>query len=188
MRKIFYIILFVGVFTDISAQQTTQDSIKHSIIGLLKWHKVNYLNDPSPKRYPIIKDVVISKKLKKQAVDKMGVEKHLDFFRSSKFLSEIYINNLRGYFYEIDKILIKSPSVSIGSVVKIDGLDLDFVLQTFEPEEILNHIDEGKLDEVLVLENKAIVKFNISSTYTKMLFTLTKEKDHWLIDYIGYYP
>ncbi len=95
---------------------------------------------------------------------------------------------MRGYFYEIDKILITSPPVRIGSIVKIDGLDLDFILQSFEPEQILDHIDEGKLDEVLVLENKAIVKFNISSTSTKMLFTLTNEKNHWLIDYIGYYP
>ncbi|WP_291402365.1 hypothetical protein [Daejeonella sp.] len=99
----------------------------------------------------------------------------------------MYLNNLRGYFYEIDSVLIKSPPINIGSIVKIDGLDVDFILQNFEPELILNHIDEGKLEEVLILENKAIVKFNIPKTFTKMLFTLTKENGVWLIDYIGYY-
>ena len=102
-------------------------------------------------------------------------------------MSEIFINNLRGYFYEIDKVLKKSPPISIGSIVKIDGLDLDFILQNFEPEDILNHIDEGKLYDVEILENKAIAKFNISKTSVKMLFTLTKENSNWLIDYIGYY-
>jgi hypothetical protein len=93
---------------------------------------------------------------------------------------------LRGYFYEIDKILVKSSPISIGSIVKIDGLDSDFILQTFEPEQILDYIDQGRLEEVLILENKAIAKFNIYETYTKMLFTLTREEGNWLIDYIGY--
>ncbi len=53
MRNIFYIILFIGFYTNIHAQQTTQDSIKRSIVGLLKWHKVNHLHDPSPKRYTL---------------------------------------------------------------------------------------------------------------------------------------
>jgi hypothetical protein len=106
--------------------------------------------------------------------------------RSSNFFSETYLNTLRGYFYEIDKILKTSPPVSVGSIVKIDGLGLDFILQTFEPELILDHIDEGKLEEVLIRGNKAIAKFNIPQTSTEMLFTLTKEKGIWLIDYIGY--
>ena len=148
---------------------------------------MNHLHDPSPKRYTLIRELPVSKKLKKQRVDKVGVERYLDFLRSSTFLSETYLNNLRAYFEKIDKILTKSPPISIGSIVKIDGLDLDFVLQSFEPEQILDHIDDGKLEEVLIMENKAIAKFNISQTYTKMLFTLTKENGVWLIDNIGYY-
>lgn len=187
MKKISFIIFFIGISLNIRAQHTIQDSIKHSIIGLLKWHKVNHLHDPSPKRYTLIKELAVSKKLKKRVVNKVGVERYLDFLRSSTFFSETYLNNLRGYFYEIDKILITSPPVSIGSIVKIDGLGLDFILQSFEPEQILDHIDEGELEEVLIMENKAIAKFNISTTYTKMLFTFTKENGVWLIDYIGYY-
>ncbi|MDQ8003306.1 MAG: hypothetical protein REI64_00825 [Pedobacter sp.] len=187
MKKIFYIIIFVGISLNINAQQTPRDSINQSIISLLKWHKVNHLHDSSPKHYTLIKELAVSKKLKKRVVNKVGVERYLDFLRSSNFFSETYLNNLRGYFYEIDKILKTSPPVSVGSIVKIDGLDLDFILQTFEPEQILVHIDEGKLEEVLIIENKAIAKFNISQTYTKMLFTLTREKGNWLIDYIGCY-
>lgn len=176
MKKIFCIIIFVGISLNVNAQQAKRDSISQSIIGFLKWHKVYHLNDPEPKRYDLIKDLAVSKKLKKQRVDKVGVERYLNFFRSSGFLSDIYINNLRGYFYGIDKSLLKNPVIDIESIVKIDGLDLDFILQTFEPELILDHIDDGKLEELLILENKAIAKFNISQTYTKMLFTLTKEK------------
>jgi hypothetical protein len=187
MKKIFSLIVLIGVSINLNAQQPIQDSIKRNIVGFLEWHKINHLHDPTPKPYTLIKELIVSKNLKKRRVNKAGVERYLDFLRTSTFFSEMYLNNLRGYFYEIDSVLIKSPPINIGSIVKIDGLGLDFILQNFEPELILNHIDEGKLEEVLIMENKAIVKFNIPITFTKMLFTLTKENGVWLIDYIGYY-
>lgn len=187
MKRILFIAMFFCVSLNLNAQQTLNDSISQTIVCFLRWHKVNHLQDLDNQKYAIIKNIIISKKLKKQSINKINLEKYLSFFRYSKLLSETYINNLRGYFYDMDKILKKSPPVSIGSIVKIDGLDLDFILQSFEPEEILNHIDDSKLGEVLVLENKAIAKFNIPSTHIKMLFTLTKVNEKWLIDYIGYY-
>ena len=185
MKKVVFI-FFLFISFNIRAQQAENTSIQQCITGFLTWHKKNNLHDRSSP-YAIVKEVSLRKKLKKQMIDKTGVEKYLVFLRSGGFLSEMYLNNLRGYFYEIDETLKKSPPVKSGSIVKIDGLDLDFILQSFEPETILDHIDNGKIEDASILGNKAIVKFIVSLTSDKMLFTLTKENGKWLIDYIGYY-
>lgn len=181
-------ILFILVFypsIKLSAQ-TDEKSIEQTIIGFLHWHKKTK-KDSVKQRYLIIKDIAINKKFKHQTIDKKGVEKYLHFLKRSNYLSEAYLNSLRGYFYKIGEDLDKSPAIRKSAIVKIDGLDLDFILQTFEPEEILDFIAQGVFQQIAILSDKAIVQFYIPDSSTKMLFTLTKINDRWLIDDIGVY-
>ena len=71
-------------------------------------------------------------------------------------------------------------------LVKIDGLDRDMVLQTFEPDEILDHINESKIQKLTIIYNKALVSLKISK-HIALLFVLTKLRNgQWLIDYMGH--
>lgn len=166
--------------------QTDEKSIEQTITDFLYWHKKPKM-DSINKHYLIVKDITVNKKNKRQSIDKKGVETYLYFLKRSGYLSEIYINSLRGYFYKIGEDLDRNPAITKNAIVKIDGLDLDFILQSFEPEEILDFIDHGVFKQIAIVSNKAIVQFYIPDSLTKMLFTLTNINGKWLIDYIGYY-
>jgi len=179
------LILVVCLCTQLKAQ-IDEKSIEHTIVNFLHWHK-NPGIDSLNKRYVIIKEIPINQKLKRQTIDKKGVEKYLLFLKRSNYLSDAYLNNLRGYFYKIGEGLDRNPAIPKSAIVKIDGLDLDFILQTFEPEEILDFIDHGLFKQIAIVSNKAIAQFYIPDNSTKLLFTLTKVNDKWLIDDLGYY-
>ena len=104
-------------------------------------------------------------------------------FRETSLFSEQYISQLKSYFDYYGKSI--GPKRKPGEIVKIDGLDKDIVLNTFEPEEILNHLNEGKFYLNYIIYNKSLVRFTIRDEI-KLIFTLSKIGDKWLIDYIGY--
>ena len=66
MKKIFLLVIFVAITVNLNAQVSIKDSIKLSVVGFLKWHKVNHLHDPSPKRYTLVRELPVSKKIKKR--------------------------------------------------------------------------------------------------------------------------
>lgn len=186
--KNFILTSFCLFFFTISYGQTKEnniDKIKKTITNFFKWDKLGE-PDTSMKKYVIVKET-ISGNMKKRSIDKGGIELYLDHYRRTGFFSESYLNNMRQYFYEIGKGLDSSPEIEVDAIVKIDGLDLDIPLQSFEPELILNYYKKGLFKRISIVSNKAIVQFYISNYSTKMLFTLTKENGTWLIDYIGYY-
>ncbi|HEY0176818.1 MAG TPA: hypothetical protein VGC08_10595, partial [Pedobacter sp.] len=95
---------------------------------------------------------------------------------------ETYIDGLRRYFFDIDEGLATAPKVQ--DMVKIPGMDIDFVLQTFEPEAILDHIDHSKISKLYIIHNKALATLHLSK-YIDLLFVLTRQNNQWLIDYMG---
>ncbi len=190
MRKLasimFCLFLFCFSYGQTDKLKIAQSEIKNTVISFLKWYKTSP-NDTTHDHYSLIKENIINEKFKKQSIDKEGVEKYLDFLRTSRFLSEAYLNDLRGYFYQIDKDLDKNPLLLRDEIIKIDGLDQDIVLSSFEPELILDNLDKGVFKMIAVVSSKAIVQFYISPYSTKMLFTLSGLMGKWKIDSVGYY-
>lgn len=178
------LIIFASLFlicSQITLTQTKENqSIKNTIIDFLKWHKADgeYVSGEVyfvPRYDPIDSKITY--------FDKDSLELYYNNFRVSKFVSEKFIHNLKDYFNYYGKSI--GPKRNPGEIVKIDGLDRDIVLNTFEPEAILDHLDKAKLDKIRIIYNKALVRLVIRKE-VKMLFVLTRWKENWQIDYIGY--
>ena len=167
--------------SQITLSQTKESqNIKNTIIDFLKWHKADGKYISGEVYFVPRYDSLDSKN---NYFDKDSLELYFNNFRASKFVSEKFIHNLKDYFDYYGKSI--GPKRKPGEIVKIDGLDRDIVLNTFEPEEILDHLDQAKLDKIHIIYNKALVRLVIRKEL-KMLFILTKVDNKWLIDYLGY--
>lgn len=155
--------------------------IKETIIGFLNWYKVEQ-PDTLKKSYSLLKGGPPDTTTK-QRINMDGVEMYLRDFRETGYFSETYLNDLRLYFKEIDDGLQLAPKTK--DLIAIPGMNHDWILKTFEPEMVLDHIQEGKFDKIEIIYNKAIARFRISEV-VQLLFTLTRSGNKWLIDYIGY--
>lgn len=93
-----------------------------------------------------------------------------------------YLNTHREYFKAIDKNLERFERTS--ELTKINGMDGDLVLQTFEPEEVLDRLNEGKLHQIATIYRKAIISYQLHPQIC-LLFTLSFDKK-WNIDSVGY--
>ena len=156
-------------------------AIQKTIIGFLNWYKLEEENTGKVD-YSFTKGGYPDTTTRIR-IDKDGVEKYLDHFKKSNFVSETFTDNLRDYFMNIDKSMETMPKYN--DLVKIEGMDIDFVLQTFEPEAILDHIGQSRLDKVYIVYNKALVKYHAYKNID-MIFILTEKNKKWLIDYIGH--
>ncbi|WP_131538404.1 hypothetical protein [Pedobacter nototheniae] len=174
-----------------------QKSIKRTITNFLKWYKtqetikpVEVIDTTELHNAIIVWDEIDT--LIKPTVNMAAVEHYLDRLKASYYFSETFINDLRQYHQKIkDELKTTTPSPKSEGLYAIPGLNLDIVFGTFEPEEIYSRYKSGVFKKISIVNNKAIVQFYIPKSsnydYTKVLFTLTKEKENWLIDYIGYY-
>ena len=169
-----------------NAGNKSSEPIKEIIFKFFAWDLIKDQPKPNEKKYSLVRESIIGN-MKKQSIDKNGVELYLNRYRTSGLFSESYLNNLRQYYYEIGKTLERSPKIERSAIVKIDGLSLDIPLQSFEPELILEHYKEGGIKEFAMVSDKCIAQFFISKNEIKLIFTLSKINDHWAIDYIGYY-
>ena len=167
---------------------TDKRKIEKTITNFLKWNRTEQnkgsisQTDTSKKVHSITKGGYPDTTTKTR-IDMEEVGDYLNTLRNTGYFSETYLNYLMSYYKGIDDNLEKGPITK--TLVKINGLDIDVFLQTYDTDDILNHIKEGKLDRVYIIYNKAIARFTISKA-VKMLFTLTKINNKWLIDYIGY--
>lgn len=181
LKTLLSLTLSLLLCSQITLSQTKESqNIKNSIIDFLKWHKANgeYV---SGEVYFVPRYDSLDSKI--TYFDKDSLELYYNNFRASKFVSERFIYNLKDYFDYYGKSI--GPKRKPGEIVKIDGLDRDIVLNTFEPEEILDHLDKAKLDKIHIIYYKALVRLVIKKEI-KMLFILTKVDNKWLIDYLGY--
>ena len=159
--------------------QVYDTAIKGSIVNFLKWHKEGKEHKPGEyyfvPRYDGTGDA-------KRYFDRDSLELYYNNFRHSGLVSELYIVQLKQYFNYYEKFLGDKPES--GDMIKIEGLDQDIVLNTFEPEEILKNLGRSKITKILVIYNKALVAMNFKKN-VDMIFQLTKTNNKWLIDYIG---
>lgn len=116
-------------------------------------------------------------------VDMKSVDEYLFNFKKSNYVSNSFLGNLRAIYKSVSDTLIKYPLIDYFGPVP--GLECD-LLFGFEPEEILDHINDGRLSKVYVIYKKAIVKFEISE-FNQMIFCLTKvDNNRWIIDNLDY--
>jgi len=170
------------VFGQENESLNNEKEIKSTIVDFLKWYKEN---EPKLMTSSIIngynEDTI--KKDSLLRVDMKSVDEYLFNFKKSNYVSNSFLGNLRAIYKSVSDTLIKYPLIDYFGPVP--GLECD-LLFGFEPEEILDHINEGRLSKVYVIYKKAIVKFEISE-FNQMIFCLTKvDNNRWIIDNLDY--
>ncbi|RZK20678.1 MAG: hypothetical protein EOO86_03620 [Pedobacter sp.] len=170
------------VFGQENESLNNEKEIKSTIVDFLKWYKEN---EPKLMTSSIIngynEDTI--KKDSLLRVDMKSVDEYLFNFKKSNYVSNSFLGNLRAIYKSVSDTLIKYPLIDYFGPVP--GLECD-LLFGFEPEEILDHINDGRLSKVYVIYKKAIVKFEISE-FNQMIFCLTKvDNNRWIIDNLDY--
>lgn len=179
MKKALFFALLFSVFFSKAQQQIPNKDIKNTIISFLKWHKSGGDFELGKAYFVPRFDGTDSIKT---YFDTDSLELFYNRFRKSKFVSEEYIHLLKGYFKYYGQFI--GPKKEPGEIVKIDGLDKDIVLNTYEPEVILDYLDKATITKSLILYNKALLSVNFSKG-ASLIFILTKHEERWLIDYLG---
>jgi hypothetical protein len=178
---IFSLLYINNLHAQIKINKDDELKIKSVVVNFLNWHK-NGEPDSTSVKYSLTKNGYPDSTTK-TLIDFNGVEIQLEQLKRSGFISDTFINNLRQYFVEVNKILEKrnlSPDL-----LRIPELDDDYILKTIEPSEVLDKISQGRFDKIQIRADKAIAGFKISKQAI-MIFTLTKIKNSWKIDYIGW--
>lgn len=159
--------------------QINKQQILSTVRGFLKWYKEK--GRDTTIHYQLIKGGPPDSTTR-PSIDWEGVEAYLAHLNSSGYVTPAYLNTHREYFKEIDENLKGFKLTS--ELIKINGMDIDFVLGTFEPEEIFDRLQKGKIHQIAVIYRKAIISYQLSPQLC-LLFTLSYNKK-WLIDSIGY--
>lgn len=183
MKKLIIVLIYLlfinNCFGQITKKNIEEDKIKITIIKFLNWHK-NAGEYSSGSSYFVPRyndlDTTITN------FDQDSLERYYNGFRKSKFVSERYINQLKDYFNYYGKYI--GPKPKPGEIVKIDGLDQDIILNTLEPEIILDNIGKAVVTKSLIIYDKALIGINFKNG-VDMIFILTKENKAWVIDYLG---
>jgi hypothetical protein len=184
MKKIILMTVFMSLLNTISYSQSHErlanSELEKTVHGFLNWYKAkgNELKS-SPIVLGFNKDSI--KKDSIVRIDMPAVEEYLKNLKKSNYVSEVFLNNLREIYKNVSDTLVKHPVVDYFGPVP--GLESDLIFG-FEPEEILDHIREGRFTKIYVVYDKAIIKFDISD-FNQYIFTLTKLNGRWLIDYFG---
>lgn len=114
---------------------------------------------------------MLSDSTTQRSIDFDGIEKYFLAIDQKNYLSQTFLNDLRRYFFHInEEMKLIPPSNELNP---IPGLGTDLILSTFEPEEILDHIEKGKFNRIEIIYNKALVRFRIRKEI-QMLFVLTR--------------
>ncbi|WP_316839190.1 hypothetical protein [Pedobacter gandavensis] len=184
MRRIILTAFFLSLLNAFSYGQQTEELTKGGLqktaIGFLTWYKErkNHLMT-SPLVVGFNQDSI--KKDSIVRIDMPAIEEYLSNLKSSNYVSDVFIDNLKRTYISVSDTLIKYPLVDYFG--PIPGLESDLIFG-FEPEAILDHIKAGRFTKIYTIYNKALVKFDISEL-NQYIFIMTKVNNKWLIDYFG---
>jgi hypothetical protein len=148
-----------------------RDEMTNSIIGFLKWYKVNINKAAS---FPLL-----SEDREGYIRVNMGAcSDYLNFIKSSNYAGESYMLYWQKYF---DDQAEKVKKDQIKSDVP-EGFDFDFVLYTQEPELILENIEklQYEVTQLTDLQGSVSVKLNLDRLY-QYRFDMEKSKGTWKI-------
>lgn len=145
-----------------------------------KWYKTKfeYLDHQI---FPVDMDF---KSHKPYRINFKETEKYLSVLKSSGFFSDDYIMNTRAYFKAVDEKLKKTKQ----NDGPVDGLDYDVIVNSQEPESILENLEGLKLTVVKSTANYVAVKMTTKfHQNTHSLYTLKRTGTKYLIDKVDFF-
>lgn len=145
------------------------------IIQFLKWYKIN-LNKAN--NFPLL----IKDSAGNFMVNKSACNNYLDFLKTSKCISQKYIEYWKVFFDDKASELRDHPMQSDIP----EGFDMDFVLITQEPDIVLNKIANLKFKIISMNEKVALIGVRLPSDKSVQYeFEMYKSKAGWQIGYIS---
>ncbi|MEO7522697.1 MAG: hypothetical protein ABIT58_01310 [Ferruginibacter sp.] len=149
--------------------------VKQVIIHFLKWYEANL---SKANNFPFLaKDSADN-----FIVDKSACNNYLDFLKTSKCISQKYIEYWKVYFDDKASELRDHPLQS----GMPEGFDFDFVLITQEPELVLNQIDKVKFTTISMNNSVALIGLKWPGKNAAAYeFEMYKTKAGWQIGYIS---
>ncbi len=175
--------LIFGYSTIINSQKSnskyeklhnTKSEITKPIRGFLAWYKSNYL-----RLYEYL--LTYSDSNKNYRVNKINSEKYLKEIQSTGFVSKEFIRLWREYINSQDEKFKMNPQ----NEGPPEGFDFDLMLNTQEPEEVLNKIPQIEYKLIEVKNNTSIVHADTKMKDWIYVIELIKIRDKWYIDYIS---
>jgi len=155
----------------------TKESLQ-TVISFLKWYKANYKD---VNRYELVNyKESLHDSTKYYSVNFAETDKYLEKLKSSKLLSNEYLETWKSCFIKYEQNFQENPQ----NDGPPEGFDYDLVILTQEPEETLSSIEKPIVINVTESSEKATVNLNI---YMKLSFKLSKIDGKWLIDKIEHY-
>jgi len=155
--------------------KTAPSPAQQVIIKFLKWYKAN-LNKANS--FPIL----IKDSADNFMVSKAACTGYLNFLKTSKCISQKYIEHWEIYFNDKASELRDHP---LQSDVP-EGFDFDFVLITQEPELVLDKISRLKFKTVSINKSVALIGVTLpSDSSVQYEFEMYKSKEGWQIGYIS---
>jgi len=162
----------------IIANAHTQDSLEGAIKEYLKWYRAN--------RTRLEKFQLVSgtpgDSTRPYKVNFEQTDLYVKELNKSGLVSEEYINNYKQYFKTCNENLRKNPQYDGPA----DGFGIDLVLQTQEPEEILDNIDELKVISK-IHGNLGLASIPVSK-YMKLQISLSRLHERWQINSLKFIP
>lgn len=141
------------------------------IRNFLKWYQLNYIEINSISLVDLKEDSLAAQ----YEINLKNIERYLDIFKKSGYVSEVYINNMRDYFKKANENLLKTKQ----NDGPPEGFESDLVLFTQEPEDILKHLNSIKIEQI------SINKCKVHSLASDLIFTLKFQNGNFLIDKIA---
>lgn len=186
MKKILLLLILCLFVLSTYAQKVIKSAagleIENTIQNFLIWYKAN---EAKLQTSAIIRgynsDTVKRDSLLR--IDMNSVDEYLSNFKKSNYVSTTFLANLRSIYKGVADTLKRYPTYDYFGPVP--GLECDLVLG-FEPEAVLDYVSKGRLSKVYIINNKALVRFDISK-FIMLKLVLTKGLNgKWLIDDMSY--
>jgi hypothetical protein len=158
--------------------KTTDTSVPKHVIqtidGFLTWYKDNYF-----RLYQY--SLTYTNDSGHYQVDTNHCKQFLEELKSTGFISDVYVRLWKKYFDD----QAENFKINIQNEGPPEGFDMDLVLLTQEPEEVLNHITTLRYENFDMDDHSAVVIVHTRWEEWKYIIELSNIDSHWLIDYIS---
>lgn len=144
------------------------------IEGFLTWYKNNYF-----RLYQY--SLTYTDDSGHYQVDTNHCKQFLNELKSTGFISDVYVQLWKKYFDD----QAKNFKINIQNEGPPEGFDMDLVLLTQEPEEVLNYITTLRYEIFDMDDQSAVVIIHTRWEEWKYIIELSNIEGKWLIDYIS---
>ena len=190
MSKVIIVFVFMTAILDRSETSilncdslvciSEKDAVESTIKSFLIWYKANYFKISSIELIPQMRDGDPSNVYR---VSEANVIKFVNVLRTSGYVSEAYLGDLKKY--------ISGCASKIEKQNLIDGpsgcLDFDLILLTLELDEAFLRIDKVEVTDIEINDSGKEASAIVNLFY-KLHFTLCRTGNKWTIDKIKLSP